>query len=505
MLTVLVANGSAYLSSSRETPQYSANATMLVNPGRGTSMNEYTALQASRSLADTYRVLVETGPVLDRVVDELNLEFDADELDRRVSTSVVGDTQLVKVTVQDTDPERAANIANTVVTEFSAYIDEQAGARVDKTRSELDAQISVLEERLVGVETSISELDVPDNEDNPDIQQQISNLIQERVSINQRLSDLNTTSITFNIENQAASAQVEMADPARVPTAPFSPQVMRSALLGAFVGLLIGAGVVALLEYLDNTVKLESNIPALTRAPALASVALIPRLRPGGSQVYTMNEPQSAAAEAIRLLRTNLDFAAATEPIKALTVTSAGAGEGKSTVAANLAVVMAQAGMSTVLIDADLRRPTQHKIFGVSNEKGLTTLLAGAGIPWEEVAIKVALPGLRLLPSGPIPPNPSDLLASRRFGALLGRLRQEVDLIIVDTSPVLAVSDPLAVAPQTDGIVMVTASHQTRVDALRHAAHSVHQGDIRLIGVVLNRSRRQNGATYYYGEYYRNE
>jgi polysaccharide biosynthesis transport protein len=323
----------------------------------------------------------------------------------------------------------------------------------------------------------------------------------ERGAITQSLIDLNTQAITFSTQSITMSTRIQPIEEANVPGAPFSPQPMRSLMLGLFVGALLGAGVVALLEFLDNTVKPEMDVQGLAGAPLLATVSQLSKLEPGGRQVYTMSQPQSSAAESLRLLRTNLEFASASEPIHALTVSSPSPGEGKSTTAANLGVVMAQSGLTTVVIDADLRKPTLHRIFGVDNHAGLTTLLTHPEQAWGEVAKKVALPGLLLVPSGPIPPNPSDLLSSDRFARLVERIRSEADLVIIDSPPVLSASDALAISRHTDGAILVVHSGKTRSDALRHASHSIHQGGIRLIGVVLNRQKGQHGASYY-GEYY---
>jgi capsular exopolysaccharide synthesis family protein len=427
LLIMALAGGTAYVTATRQTDMYSASAKVLVISGRPETSNEYTSLQASRSLAETYRLLIETGPVLDRVVDKLGLPYDAVALDEKVSTAAVGETQLVQVSVTDPDPAKAAEIATTLVEQFQAYITDQVDPRI--------------------------------------------------------------------------GAQVEIADPARVPTAPFEPRPMFSLALGLFVGLLLGVGLVALLEFLDNTVKPETNTQELIHAPMLATISNLPKLTPGGGQVYSLSQPRASATEAMRLLRTNLEFASASAPISELVITSPGPGEGKSTVAANLGVVMAQSGIKTVVVDADLRKPTQHRIFGVPNDEGLTTLLTHPERGWETIGKKVALPGLMLIPSGPVPPNPSDLVSAERFHKLIDEIRERVDLVIIDTPPVLSASDSLAIARHSDGVVMVCRSHKTRKEAMQHAAHSVHQGGIRLIGVVLNRLKGQQGASYY-GQYY---
>lgn len=497
VLLMIVAGSSAYISSSRETPLYSATATMLVNPGLSTSTSDYTTLLASERLAETYQQLVTTGPMRERVAKALGQET----LTSGISTSLVQNSQLITVTATDTDPEQAALVANTVVTEFRSFVVDQAAERAESTRSGLDAQIQALEKRQSDIDQQITDLESGSNADTEAVRRQIDDLTRERSTINQSLVELNTSAITFDTQMAASSAQIQMADPAEEPGAPFAPQPRRSLMLGLFVGALLGAGLVALLEFLDNTVKPEVDVQAIAGAPVLATVSALSRLEPGGQQVYTMTQPQSGAAEAMRLLRTNLEFASASHPIQSVTITSPSPGEGKSTTTANLGIVMAQSGLTTAIIDGDLRRPTQNRIFGIDNAAGLTTLLTHPDEPWESVAKKVALPGLFLIPSGPIPPNPSDLLASDRFQRLIERIQQDVDLVIIDSPPVLSASDSLAISRHTDGVILVCHSNKTRVDTVRHASDSIRQGGIRLIGLVLNRQKGQTGASYY-GEYY---
>ena len=496
LLLMLIAGGTSYYRSSQETPVYSTSATMIVNSGVSTDVNEYNAIFQTQQLAATFASLVGTGPVLDRVAERLDVPF----IESGVSASSSEESQFLFVTVTDTDRDRAVLVANTVGEEFEGYIAERATNRANDVKAGLTAQIESLNRRIDEIDVRLAELRAADNASDPERQQDINDLAQERTNAVQSVQTLNISAATIDAQVQAGSAQVEVVNPA---TAAFqiSPNPRNALMLGLFVGLMLGVGVVALLEFLDNTVKPEQDLHAVTGAPVLATVSALTKLQPGGSQVFTLTQPKSSATEAVRVLRTNLEFASATDAITALTVTSPSPGEGKSTIAANIGVVMAQAGKSTVVIDADLRRPTLHKIFGVSNEVGLTTLLTHPDEGWESVAVKVALPGLQLIPAGPIPPNPADLAASRRFALLIERLKREVDIVIIDSPPILAASDALSISRVTDGVVLVCRSHNTRTDALRQASHSVHQGGIRLIGLVLNRQKGQRGA-YYYGEYY---
>lgn len=496
VVLALIAGAAAYVDASRDTPMYRASATMLVSRPPSVGLVDARAPYSEERILLTYEMMITSDAMRELVADALGVE----SLPTGISASTIPDTQLMVITSTDADPDRAALVANTVVTEFQDYVTAQALERATVARSGLAGQVEALEGRLSEVDSDILSLNTPENVDDVIIQQRIVDLGLERSRINQALIDLNTQAVTLDSTMLANTAQVELYDPAIAPGSAFAP-VPRSAMSrGLMAGLLLGIAVVALLEYLDNTVKPERPMHRLMGAPLLASVPMM-RLRSGSEQLFTVDQPASHASESIRLLRTNLEFAAATKPINLVAVTSPGAGEGKSTVCANLAVAMAQAGKRTVLIDADLRKPTQQQIFGISNARGLTTLLTDPAKPWTGQAVSVAPLGLRVITSGPIPPNPSDLVSSARFEALLGQIKSEVDLVIIDSPPVLAASDALAIASHTDGVILICQSHVTRVDALRHAARSIDQGGIRVIGGVLNQQKGAAGMGYY-GEVY---
>lgn len=495
-LLMLVAGGAAYYNSLQEIPVYAASATMIVNPGVSTDLNEYNAMFEIQQIAVTYGQLVATGPVLDRVAARLGVPF----IESGVSASGNEESQFLSVRVTDPDPARAVLVANTVVEEFERYIADRATNRAEAVKFGLNTQVDSLNGRLEEIDAQLADLRAAASADDPVVQQQITDLTEERSDVTQSLTDLNTSAVTIDAQILAGSAQVELVDPATA-AGQISPNPRSALMLGLFVGLIIGVGVVALLEFLDNTVKPEQNLHDLTGAPVLATVSALAKLTPGGAQVFSMLQPRSSASESLRLLRTNLEFASASGELHSLTVTSPSPGEGKSTITANMGVVMAQAGLSVAILDADLRKPTQHQIFGVANDRGLTTLLTHPEENWRSAAVKVALPGLLLIPSGPIPPNPSDLVSGGRFAQLLDRIKANVDVVIIDSPPILSASDSLAIAARTDGVVLVCRSHKTRTDALRHAAHSVHQGGIRLVGLVVNRQQGQHGASYY-GQYY---
>jgi capsular exopolysaccharide synthesis family protein len=207
--------------------------------------------------------------------------------------------------------------------------------------------------------------------------------------------------------------------------------------------------------------------------------------------LVTLREPQSAAAEAYRTLRTNIQFSSLDKPVHTLLVTSTAPDEGKSTTVANLAVTIAQAEQRVILVDCDLRRPGLHNLFGVSNERGLTSMILEqneGNLPLQPTSVA----GLSLLPSGPLPPRPGDLLGSRRMEALINRLRQEADLVLFDTPPIVAVSDAAVLAPRMDGVLLVLKAGQTRRDRAREARRLLEKVRANIIGVVLNNARLEN-------------
>ena len=228
-------------------------------------------------------------------------------------------------------------------------------------------------------------------------------------------------------------------------------------------------------------------------------MGVIGRMAKGAEGLITVAQPLSPVSEAFRGLRTNIRFSGVDKPIRTLLVTSAGPTEGKSTTAANLAVTMAQAGLKVVLVDADLRRPRLHTIFDLHPRGGLTGSLLEGNMDGRLQSSQVE--GLKVLPSGERPPNPSELLGSRRLRGLLDELAKNADVVVIDSPPVLPVTDAAVLAQDVDGVLLVVDAGETKRETVQRAVESLRQVGAYLIGVVLNRvSTRRSG--YYYQEYY---
>jgi non-specific protein-tyrosine kinase len=210
------------------------------------------------------------------------------------------------------------------------------------------------------------------------------------------------------------------------------------------------------------------------------------------ADLITLSDPRSRAAEAYRTVRTNLTFAAVDDPIQALVVTSPAPGEGKSVVVANLAVAMAQGQRSTLLVDADLRRPALHEIFGIPNDPGLTSMIFGEGDMGDLPAVDVGIEGLAVVPSGPLPPNPADILGSQRMKAAIEKLRASAEIVLFDAPPVIAATDAAVLGTQLDGVLLVVQSGRTRRDQAQRAKELLERVHVRVVGAVLSDAPRDS-------------
>jgi len=297
------------------------------------------------------------------------------------------------------------------------------------------------------------------------------------------------------------------------PQVPVYPRVKLNILLAAVVGLLGGIGLAFFLEYLDNTVKNQEDVERYLKVPFLGivpSIKLDPHVEEGESTSrrdnYLVSHPKSSVAECCRTVRTNILFMSPEKPTRRILVTSAGPQEGKSTVVINLGVTMAQSGSRVALIDTDMRRPRLHKSFGIKRGAGLTTTILGEAEP-DEVIQQTDVPGLDVVPCGPIPPNPTELFHTERFSQIVQYLDDSYDRIIFDSPPVLMVADPLILSRMMDGTILVIKGGHTSRDMVQRGIRQLEDVKARILGTVINDldlEHREYGYYYYrqYGYYY---
>lgn len=285
---------------------------------------------------------------------------------------------------------------------------------------------------------------------------------------------------------------------AAVPRSPIRPRKSTNLILTVVIALALAGGMAFLQEYLDDRVNSPDDLDRMLGLPALAHVPAMPLEQAPIVSALPMN---SQVVEAYRSLRTSVGFAAIDHPMRRILVTSSSKGEGKSVTSLNLATAMALDGKKVILIDADLRRPSIHRLLKQENTPGLSEVLAGMK-PLETVLRETDLPNLSVICSGSIPPNPAELVGSRAFDQLMERLEEMADVIILDSPPCIPVTDPLILASRVDGVLLVLHVGHTKKAAIRHAQDLLERAHARIIGVVYNQVERKQGGYAYYQQYY---
>ncbi|MEV6742071.1 polysaccharide biosynthesis tyrosine autokinase [Streptomyces sp. NPDC051104] len=442
---LVLAIGAALAVTGLTTPVYEARTQLFVATRSGEDTSELNQGQSfSQARVQSYAAIVTTRQVTEHVVKQLRLHTTPEELASRITAVAPLNTVLIDITVRDTAPGRAARIANAVAERFSDVVE-----RLETPK------------RAPGSKGS------------------------------KRTGD-GGSPVSLGITQEAVA-----------PTGPVSPRPLLNLVAGVIGGLLLGAGLVVLRETLDTTFKTSEALGEFVELPGLGT---IPYDRNAYKRPLVSTDGHSKRAEAFRKLRTNLQFSQVDNPPRIIAVTSSLPGEGKTNTSMNLALSLAEAGVSTCLVDADLRRPSVAPTFGLVQDAGLTTVLIGQA-RIEDVMQQVA-GGLSVLASGAVPPNPTELLASARMDEVLRELADRYEVVIVDTAPLLPVADTVGLASLTQGALLVVRAAKTRRDQVRTASESLERVGVRVLGTVFSMAPVPKSGRYgryghygYYGQY----
>ncbi len=420
LLSLVIAVISALVVTANTPPKYVATITMLVT-GSDREGSLSTALQAgelSQQRVTSYANLLTSHRVLSQ------LPVDEDTAD--ITAEVVPDTVLLRATVSNTDPARAAELANTLGATFTQLIDQ----------------------------------------------------------------------IERPTPNARPTVRVTVVDQAQIPTAPVSPRPLVNVSLAILFALIIAFASLVLRERLDTTIK---TVEALQETSTSAVLGIIGYERDARRHpLIVRNEGRSSRAEAFRSLRTNLQFIGVDRQPRSLLITSCLPNEGKSSTSSNLAITLTQAGWRVILVDGDLRRPSIPRYLGIEGSVGLTDVLIGTA-QLQDVIQTWGEPGLSVLPSGQVPPNPSELLGSHGMRQVLAQLTESYDMVIIDAPPLLPVTDAAALAAICDGALLVARYGKTRREHVVRAGDTLSSINVRLVGTVLNFAPAKNSHYYGYG------
>lgn len=568
VLGAIIGGGLGYYLSSRQTPVYQAQARFVILPAAQTTYDYYSYLN-NLDIISTYTQLLTTEDLLYEASNRLGFPV----MKGQATASQVAETKFVVLTVKDTDPYKAAVIANGLVdilidqnVKLQTVQFESAERNLQTRVDQAEEQIAALESQITSLSTEILQKQIENVQAQmTDVQSQINaikldmseidpfsesevdrarlandqakidelspilSLYQEiytqlvvlgKTSDSGEASsvDLDRLKTTLNLYQQIyissinsletlrlskaqSTPTVMQVETANKPTTPISPKPVQSAMLAAAIGLFVTAGFAFLVEFLDDTLKTPDDIKDLLDTPVIGFIGELknnPKQGEDSLGVFVAKNPRSPVAEAFRSLRTNLEYSSVDHPARTILVTSSGESEGKSTVAANLAIVEAQSGKNVIIIDSDMRRPKVHVQFNKSNRRGLSDVVTGKLHIDDVLKTYDQVENLSIITCGTIPPNPSELLGSERMSQTLKDLEERFDLVIIDTPPMI-VSDAQILSGKVDGVIFVVIPGQTRAIAALRPIEELNRIGSHVLGIVANKIPKSRD--YYYGGY----
>jgi capsular exopolysaccharide synthesis family protein len=480
---IAIAGITAFAVSSVWPRTYAAEAQVIVGSPLSGNVTDYNQLLAAEQLSRTYARAAQTTTVAARVIGRLGLDETPEELLRVVTATPSENTPIVIIAAQAPSAEAAAELANAFADELVTQSDAIQGTNQEVSRL-LDEQIATVTAQIATVEGQLLELEGVEDPTAGDLARQTA-LSGQLVTLRSTLASLLAT------KGGLATNNVSVLDRAFPPTSPSSPRTLLNVALALILGSVLGLILAATIAMLDDTVKSGDDARETLGAPVLGAIGPMAgavRRDPIYSLAMLLY-PRSPAAEAFRSLRASVGYlGGGTAPVRTLMISSAGPGEGKTTVASNVALAFAQSGTRTIL-DADLRKPGVHSVFKLGNNAGLSTVLKPEPGEMAPFLQSTDDPRLMVLTAGPIPPNPADLLGSPRMVQLVGHLLDRAEIVVFDSAPIRTAADTAVLARQVDGVLLVVATGETRRNAARASAEALTRVGARVLGVALNRRR----------------
>lgn len=473
----LVAALASFIYISSQPPLYMARATLMVGSStqdRNPSGGEF---YLTNQLAETYADIANRAPVRMATMEALGMMWLP-----YFTVSHVPNRPMIQLAVYDEDPERAFYVAEELVRQIILLGPKEEQARqdfVDQQLAKLQTSITETEQAILDRENEL--LTIDSARELTAKQAEIRALQEKLVTLQRNYAELLATT------QRGAVNALRMLEPAARPNEPVSAELAKNMLVAAVVGFVLAAGGAFLLEYLDKTFRDSEHVKTALNVPLLGSIPAMNNSKEGGDdKLIMMHNNSTDAVEAYRMIRTNLQFSAVDHSLRLLLVTSAEVKDGKSLTAANISIALASAGKKVVLVDADLHRPIQQRLFKLYNHVGVTTALLTGAEDVSQLLQPTLVPGLSVLTSGPLPPNPAELLGTRRMDDILAKLQEIADIVLIDSPPITAVVDSLILGTHVDGVLLVVRAQKTRRDLVKRTLEALHQVQARVVGAVFN-------------------
>ncbi len=516
VMTVLVVTIGSFIM----TPIYRATTTILIDPESPNVLTTTGAVELQSQNYYSYREyyqsqaeILTSYTLIKKVFDEFGLDKTREyakakepikEFLKTIKVEPIRDTRLLKLNVDNKDPEVAAKIANRIAELYVMrnlyYISKNELANLFKNEylkleSKLSEYAKIYKEghpEMVKLRTELSEM--------------IDRIGQEKKSVYDygKIEEYLQYGTSYPLSGFKAN-NISIQDAAVKPVIHLKPKKTLNILLAIIFGLFGGVGLVFFLEYLDDSVKAVEDVERITKWPFLASVPEIDKdgtLKEAEKDVFVDIKPKDPISEIYRTIRTRMLFTAVDgKPVKAVMITSPGPQEGKTTTLCNLGIAIAQNRQRVLLVDADMRRPRLHETFGAENNKGLSSFISGQ-VPFDDVAQKTKIENLSIVSGGVVPPNPSELLASHKMKEFVAKAGEKFDFIMIDTPPIGLLTDAVIVAGLTEGVIMVIENGKTSKRILARVNQLLEHAKVKIIGMVFNKALIDDSSHYYYSYYY---
>jgi len=497
-LLTLLAAVIGYAISLQLDPVYEATTSVIVGQSIQAAKIDSRDIQTSERLALSYADIARRQPILAATVESKGLDYSWEALRKRVQVGIVPDTQLLEISVEAYSPEEAVEIADEIANQLVLL--SPASLQNDEDESTtlfVQQRLQDLQKKIETNQGNLDELEGRlDRALNTDEKAEIQAEIDKLESL---ILDWNNAYATFLafVGSEESSNNIAVIEEAHAKSNPIRPSKRLNTIIAGAVGFMLALGVIFVLEFLDDTLKTVDDIRRDLNLTPLGTIEQFGS-RDFRERMIVSQDPFSPVAESYRMIRNNIQLMSVDKPEKSILVTSPAPGAGKSSVVINLGIAMANNGNQTTIVDTDFRKPVLHEVFHAPNSRGLTNLFRGldnnSPIPLRETEIE----RLDLLTAGALPPNPSELLGSKRMEQLVGRIMEEADVVIFDSPPAAYVADAAVLSTQVDGVVLVVSAGKTRRDVAKRAIFNLQQAGANILGVVLNHAASEGGRYSYY-------
>lgn len=490
-VVTLLAVVSSAVSTLFQPAQYVSRTTLMIgstilnpNPDSG-------QISIAQQLAAIYADMARREPIQNATMEALGIDWLP-----VYQARVVPNAQLIEISVTDTNPQRAQIIANELANQLILQSPAISGGGTETgNRQEFIAQqLSSLQTQIQETEKNVE--DLQKSLVGLNSASQIEKINTDISDLNKKLISLRESYASFLANSQEGALNIlSIVEPANLPTTSVGTNKFLIIILAGFVGFTLGTGAAYLLEFLDRTIKTTSDVERVFGLPVIGYISEISNEE--NKAVVVHQKPNSILAENFRLLRSNIEFFQISNPIKTILITSPNQGNGKTTVASNLAISISQGEQDVILVDADLRRPAVHTALGMSREPGLSDVIRNKA-EIQSVVRQTKDININVITAGNTPPNITEVVGSKRISSILSRLKDNYELVIVDAPP-LIIADSFNLASKVDGVILVITPGETTIEQAKVIKEQLDRSEARMLGIVFNKITAQTANSY--GDY----